>query len=293
MKPFLLRPLAGLLLALTAVLPLAAQTPEKDVVVIDAFARCREVPASYAEAVRQVVIAEFVHRNRQQVVDAALIPALAAGIAGPLPTTAVTASSDQAAFLAARRTPAMAEAGARFLLTGSITEYKFAHTELKNGKAGFRTTMTLLISGYDMKLGKEIPAHIFVLKGEAPVAEDADRAAVASLAGQLPYFIYNNFRFETVILQLASHNKKGALKECYIHCGSDRGVQQGDLFEVYEEIPIANVITRQQVGRLRVNEVTDTQVARCKVTKGAAEIEDAFKQGRPLTAISAGKALFF
>ena len=293
MKPTLLRPLALLLLALSGALPLSAQAPVKDVVVVEAFARSREVPAPYAEAIRQNVIVELTRHNRQRIVDAALVPALAAGAAGLPPTTEATAEADLAAFVAARRPAVMAEAGARFLLTGSVTGYRFEHVVPKEGKPLFRTTMTLLLTGYDMKLDKEIPLQIVLLKGEAPVAEDADRQAVTSLHGELTYYFYKHFRFETIILQLASFNKKGELKECYIHSGSDMGVAAGDLFEIFEEVPVGDITMRQPVGRLRVNSVTDRQVAKCKVTKGAREIEDAFKNGRPLIAVSSGKALFY
>ena len=71
------------------------------------------------------------------------------------------------------------------------------------------------------------------------------------------------------------------------------GVKPGDLFMVYEEVPIGGVMTRQKVGRLRVNDVENPDVARCKVTKGDAEIAGAFGAGRGLICVSDGKAFGF
>ncbi len=71
------------------------------------------------------------------------------------------------------------------------------------------------------------------------------------------------------------------------------GVKPGDLFMVYEEIPVGGVITRQKVGKLRVNDVGNPTVAKCKITKGNDEIADAFLAGRGLICVSDSKALFY
>lgn len=39
------------------------------------------------------------------------------------------------------------------------------------------------------------------------------------------------------------------------------------LFVVWEEVPTGGVPTRQKVGRLRVNDVQNPTVARCKITR--------------------------
>lgn len=64
------------------------------------------------------------------------------------------------------------------------------------------------------------------------------------------------------------------------------------LFVVWEEVPTGGVPTRQKVGRLRVNNMQNPTVARCKITRGDAEIADAFRAGRTLTCVSDGEALF-
>ena len=71
------------------------------------------------------------------------------------------------------------------------------------------------------------------------------------------------------------------------------GVKPGDLFMVYEEIPVGGVITRQKVGKLRVNDVSNPTVAKCKITKGNDEIADAFLAGRGLICVSDSPAIFY
>lgn len=46
-----------------------APLPEKEVVVVDLFARNRTVPAVYVEAVRQQVLSAFADRGRHRIVD--------------------------------------------------------------------------------------------------------------------------------------------------------------------------------------------------------------------------------
>ncbi|MFQ8803983.1 MAG: hypothetical protein ACLR8Y_01180 [Alistipes indistinctus] len=82
------------------------------------------------------------------------------------------------------------------------------------------------------------PDQVYQLRGDAPVAEDADRKALSTLYGQLEYYIDRNFKFETAILQLAPADPRKGVQELYIHSGTYMGVKPGDLFMVYEEIPV-------------------------------------------------------
>lgn len=274
----------------------AAQAPQKDIVVVDLFARNRTVPMAYAEDVRQQVMAAFADRGRQIVVDAATSGALAQpqgnwGFVDP-----TTAAANRNEFLQ-NRMQVMRDAGARYVVTGAIADYKFEHITLpavgKNPPTpGFRATFQVIISAYDLKTGKQIPDRLCTLKADARVAEDADKMAISTLRGQLLFYIDNSFKFETTILQLGDADSRKGVREVYIHSGSDMGVRNGDLFLVYEEIPIGGVFTRQNIGKLRVNDVENPSVAKCKITKGNDEIVKAFNEGRVLICISDGQALF-
>lgn len=274
-----------------------APLPEKEVVVVDLFARNRTVPAVYVEAVRQQVLSAFADRGRHRIVDGEAPGMLAGPPAGWGFVDPATVASVQSEFLQ-NRMQTMQDAGARYVVTGAIADYKFEHVSLpadskKTPRPGFRATFQVILSAYDLKLGVPVPDQVYQLRGDAPVAEDADRKALSTLYGQLEYYIDRNFKFETAILQLAPADPRKDVQELYIHSGTYMGVKPGDLFMVYEEIPVGGVITRQKVGKLRVNDVGNPTVAKCKITKGNDEIADAFLAGRGLICVSDSKALFY
>lgn len=267
--------------------------PQKDVVVIDFFARNRVVPMPYMEAIRDQVFAAFDHRRRHIIIDAETSRQLSTTVTGSGlidPTTAATAQSD---FIRSRMQN-MLDAGARYVVTGAVVDYKFEHIALKNSsKPGFRSSFFVVLSAYDLKLNRTIPDEQFIIKADAQIAENADKEAIATMGRSLSYYIDRHFRFETIIIELGPSNSKGVIKELYIHSGTEMGVEDGDTFNIYEEVPIGGVLTRQIVGRIRVNSVTDTAVAKCKITKGGDEIIDAFMNGRGMICVSDTKALFY
>lgn len=281
-----------------AALPAQTPAPEKETVVIDFFARNRAVPAPYAETLREHVLGGFADRGRHNVVDAGTVPVLAASAPGTGVTVPETAAADMAAYLELRA-PQAAAVGARYLIAGTIVDYKFEHVMLPSGdskkppRQGFKTTFGVVLSGLDLKLGERLPDEPFTLTASAPAATDADLAALARIRESLEYYIDRNFKFETLILELCPPDKKGRIRDLYIHSGTGMGVKNGDLFMVYEEVPIGGVMTHQKVGRLRVNDVENPEVARCRITKGDAEIAGAFRAGRGLICVSDGKAFGF
>lgn len=285
---------------LTAAAPLSAQdipAPEKETVVVDLFIRCNTVPVPYAEMLRAQVLGGFADRGRHILIDAGASRELAVQLPGTGLTTPATAGTDVAAFLQSRMPQALGT-GARYLVGGAIADYRFDHVQLpssdskKPPKTGFKATFRVLITGYDMKLQRPLSEGSYTLTATAPAAGDADKAALARIRGQLEYYIDNNFKFETDILELCPPDKKGRTRELFIHCGTDMGVKPGDLFMVYEEVPVGGVPTRRKIGKLRVNDVQNPTVARCKITKGDAEIAGAFRTGRTLVCVSDGEALF-
>lgn len=138
-----------------------------------------------------------------------------------------------------------------------------------------------------------IDDQFYDLTATAPIAQDADMAALARLRGSMDFYVSSRFKIETVILQLCPADRKGRIRELYIHSGNQTGVQNGDLFVVWEEVPIGGVISRQKIGKLRVNDATSPDVAKCKIAAGDQEIVQGLSQGRPMICISDGKVLFY
>lgn len=298
MKKILLICLLALLTSAISEAQTPVPAPEKEVVVVDLFARSRVVPAPYVEILRSYVLNAFVARGRHRVLEAQSVPELTTRIGGGDIVTPETAPAEMEAFLAGRA-PAAAAAGARYLVSGTITDYKFGHVDLpaadskKPPRPGFRASFRIVLSAVDLKLGVRLPDEPYELSATAPIAEDADRAALKRIVGQLEYYIDRNFKFETRILELCAPDKKNRFRELYIHSGTQMGVKTGDLFMVYEEMPVGDALIRQKIGRLRVTDVSNPGVALCKVAKGDAQIADAFLGNRTLICVSDGKAFGF
>lgn len=286
-------------LLLLAAIPVTAQTPapEKETVIVDFFSRNRMVPAPYAETLRGHVLGAFADRGRHNVIDAEASRALAASAPGSGITTPENAAADMGAFLELRAPQAAAD-GARYLVSGTIVDYKFEHVQLPPAdsktppRQGFKSSFRIVLSGLDLKLGKRLPDEPYTLTATAPAATDADMAALARIRSSLVFYIDRNFKFETLILDLCPPDKKGRIRELYIHSGTQMGVKHGDLFLVYEETAVGGVMMRRQVGRLRVNDVENPDVARCKIAKGEDEITEAFRAGRGLICVSDGQSFF-
>lgn len=273
-----------------------APAPEKEILIVDCFLRNRTAPLPYVETLRGEVLAAFVNRGRHNVLNGTqTMPSCPPGMEHTSPET-VSADLEKVFEM---RVPEAAAAGARYLICGAIVDYKFEHVMLPSPDSkkpplkGFKSSFRILISGFDLKLGERIPDEFYELTASAPIAEDADRAALGRLDGQIGYYIDRNFKFETQVLELCPPDKKGRIRELYIYCGTQMGVKVGDLFVVYEEVPIGGIMTRQKIGRLRVNDVNNPTVARCKIAKGDAEIIDAFTRHRVLICLSDGKAFGF
>lgn len=298
MKKSLLASCVALLLAAASPAQTPLPAPEKERLVVDLFLRVRNVPVPYVEALRTLVGEGFAARGRHEVIDAEAVRELMSAVPGSGVTTPETAAADQTAFLE-MRAPEAAATGARYLVSGTLADYRFAHAELpatdpkKPPRPGFRSTFRVVLSALDLKLGERLPDQMFELTATAPVAETADRAALERIRGQIEYYIDRNFKFETTILELCPPDRKGRVRDLYVHSGTRIGVKQGDLFLVYEEVPVGGVMTRQKVGRLRVTDVGNPDVARCRIAKGEAEIAAAFAAGRPLICVSDGKAFGF
>lgn len=290
-----MKPLLTFLLVLTLAGQAAAQAPlpagdgPKECIVIDYFAWARDVPPAYAEALRSRVIASFVARGREKVVDATTLRAWA-------PDGEIVAHPD--AILnpqretAQNRAEAIRSLGARYILSGTVTAYRFTHETTPDKKSRFRTQFVFTLSCLDLLTGESSAPEEFKADGRGEKADLADRNALESIPGQMIYYIDRNFKFSTAILQLGEPNAKGKLKELYVGCGSSIGVQRGDLFKVYLTTRIGDSPVQTQIGKLRAKEVCGEQVTLCAIASGAEAIAEAFTRGDRLTVISDSQALF-
>lgn len=263
---------------LSVVLALAAlaagAAPQKEIVLVDYFTRSLEVPVPYMEAVRGNVLAGFADRGRHEILDAESVREL-----------------DPYRKSEAEREESIRATGARYVVTGAVTDYVFRH-ETVGGKPRFVSALRLVLSGVDLKTGKTIEPEEFKLTGQGATAEEADAKALGGMQYSLLFYIDRRFKFESRVLRLAPLDAKGRQKELYIRCGDAMGVQRKDLFLVYLETDMDGAVAREQIGKLRVKEVLGDEVTKCTVVKGGEQIAAAFAAGRPLVVVSDSESLF-
>lgn len=289
MKTFLRILFCCVLLAPAAASAQQTAAPEREILIMDFFDRARIVPPPYAELLREHVMAGFAERGRHTLVDAEAHRELT-------PYSDPYRQQDEQA-LAQQRFDQMMEMGARYVVKGVIADYKFEHVTLpgdnkRQNIPGFQSSFRVILSAYDLKFGKQLPDEEYTLTGRAPLAEEADKAALAGIRAKMAFYINRYFKFETVILELGQPDRRGRIRELYIHSGTNMGVKPGDLFMVYEDIPVGGVMTRQKVGKLRVNDVQTSEVAKCKIASGDEEIVPSFRAGRSFVCVSDGQAFF-
>lgn len=275
--------------------PAAAQaqaSDKKETAVVDRFDRTREVPRIYRDIIRDKVISALIDRGRNIVVDGETMEVLDRSNGWSEWINDLSWMSRQQE-LTAERAALLDPENARYIITGAVLGYELNRKQ-DDDKNICHVTIRLALSGYDLKFGRSFAVQQFELTGEDPKPDEADRKAIASLTSRMiETFIDSNIRIECRILELCEATRRGTVKECYINAGTNLGTVVGDTFKVYREIPVGGTFTREQVGRLRINEVQTVDVSRCTISGGREQIISAIQAGETLIAVSEGKALFY
>jgi len=270
----------------------AQASDKKETAVVDRFDRTREVPRAYRDLIRDKVISALIDRGRNIVVDGETMQVLDRSNGWSEWINDLSWMSRQQE-LTAERAALLDPENTRYIITGAVLGYEL-HRKQDDDKNIYHATIRLALSGYDLKFGKSFTVQEFELKGEDPKPDEADRKAIASLTPRMvETFIDCNIKIECPILELCEATRRGVVKECYINVGTELGAAAGDTFKVYREIPVGATFAREQVGRLRINEVQTADVSRCTISGGREQIVSALQAGETLIAVSEGKALFY
>ena len=113
---------------------------------------------------------------------------------------------------------------------------------------------------------------------------DNPKAAIEALLSrcvnqdQLTILILNTFKAEGKVLQIEKGNGKKA-QTVYISLGSEDGIQEGQVLELYREIDIAGEISRKLVGEVEVIELLGATRSLAKVKKGGDVIQQVLAVG--------------
>ncbi|MDD4819658.1 MAG: hypothetical protein PHD21_02355, partial [Flavobacteriales bacterium] len=159
-------------------------------------------------------------------------------------------------------------------------------------KIRYTTNMKFVLSTYDMTNNLQLYTREFALSGSGNAPSVADQNAINNMRSSVRFYIEDNFKFRTKILELEKPDKKGKIKGLYINCGTTIGVKNGDLFIVYALDSIGGVETFRQIGRVRARIVMSDEVTFCSFSSGTTDIVAAYNGGATLMAVSAGEAIF-
>lgn len=191
------------------------------------------------------------------------------------------------------------ELGVDVLLEGHYNSLD-CQAKTKDGKTHYETASDFNLTLKNTETGEIIGTQNFKntwYSGET--AEESVTSALKEAIDDMRKFVDNNFKMEAIIKALDQvHPKKGA-KTVYISVGSDAGVRVGgggidsvlngsaaNMFDVFQEVMIANEPVAKKIGTLKAKEVMGANLTLCTVTKGGVEIQKAFEQNIKLTVVS-------
>lgn len=121
--------------------------------------------------------------------------------------------------------------------------------------------------------------------GNIRYVDKALSGAIDRLASRISEYYNHRYPLHGCIVE-RGEEKKDKQRTVYIDLGTGCRVGKGQQFNIYALKTIAWREARQEIGRLKVEEVMDDDLSLCKVTKGEKEIKAALDQEQTLVVSS-------
>jgi PPE-repeat protein len=260
--------MAALLLSVVG----AMAQDDKPSVLVEKFTNKSTANSSVCNAVQQAIVSGLVGTGRLTVVDA--------GTMADLPTV----KNDRLLFLN--------DNGIQWMVEGILNSVSSAHkSSTISGKTTYyyegdvNYTLTLI----NTETGVTAISETYIESSTGDSSDEAIRRAANDAKGRMNRFVQENFKVEATIKALDEvDNKKGA-KSCYISIGSDKGIEAGQIFEVFSQIEIAGEKVDKKIGEVKVQEVMSGTLSRCSVKNGGPAIKSAFENQQKITVRSRPK----
>ena len=175
--------------------------------------------------------------------------------------------------------------GADYLITGNVLSYNVASIKYEDGAVYWKTTMSYSLDVTNLKDGTKVSKTFKYDNSNYKYGFSQDKnASNEKLFNYIPMdmiiFGAETFPlFGQIVESDYQVDKKGKLKECYITLGSEDGVSEKLIFEVFlgKQVAGRNTTAKADVI-LQVVEVVAGDLARCKVTgKEAANVAAALE----------------
>lgn len=245
---------------------------DKPSVLVEKFTNKSTANSSVCNAVQQAIVSGLVGTGRLTVVDA--------GTMADLPTV----KNDRLLFLN--------DNGIQWMVEGILNSVSSAHkSSTISGKTTYyyegdvNYTLTLI----NTETGVTAISETYIDSSTGDSSDEAIMRAANDAKGRMNRFVQENFKVEATIKALDEvDNKKGA-KSCYISIGSDKGIEAGQIFEVFSQIEIAGEKVDKKIGEVKVQEVMSGTLSRCSVKNGGPAIKSAFENQQKITVRSRPK----
>ena len=245
---------------------------DKPSVLVEKFTNKSTANSSVCNAVQQAIVSGLVGTGRLTVVDA--------GTMADLPTV----KNDRLLFLN--------DNGIQWMVEGILNSVSSAHkSSTISGKTTYyyegdvNYTLTLI----NTETGVTAISETYIESSTGDSSDEAIMRAANDAKGRMNRFVQENFKVEATIKALDEvDNKKGA-KSCYISIGSDKGIENGQIFEVFSQIEIAGEKVDKKIGEVKVQEVMSGTLSRCSVKNGGPAIKSAFENQQKITVRSRPK----
>ena len=159
----------------------------------------------------------------------------------------------------------------------------------KPAEQSFKVLINVSLNLKDAHTDETLDSHIFnITDSDISWMSTADKAltdAMERLAKRISEYYNHLYPLHGSIVERAEE-KKDKQRTVYIDLGTGCRIVKGQQFNVYVLKTIAGREARQEIGRLKVEEVMGDDLSLCKVTKGEKEVKLSLDQGQTLVVIS-------
>lgn len=245
---------------------------EKTAVLVGKFVNKSTANNSVCNAVQQAVVSGLVGTGRLDVVDANTM------------TDLPTVKNDLLIYLN--------DNGITWLVEGTLNTVSSAYkSSTISGRTSYyyegnvNYTLTLINSA----TGITGISETYTNSSTGDSADEAISNAASSAKGRMERFVQNNFKVEATIKALEEVDAKKGVKSCYISSGSDNGIEDGQIFEVFARIQVAGEQVDKKIGEVKVKEVMSGTLSLCMVKSGGPAIKSAFDNQQVITVRSRAK----
>lgn len=250
----------------------ATAQDDKPTVLVGQFTNKSTANNAVCNTVQQGIVSGLVGTNRLTVVDAATL--------SDLPTV----KNDLLLYLN--------DNGIQWLVEGTLNTVSSARkSSTVSGKTttyyegNVNYTLTLINS----ETGVTSMSETYIDSSTGDSADEAIMRAASGGKGRMTRFVQENFRVEATIKALDEVDQKKGAKSCYISIGKDRGIEVGQIFEVFCRIQVAGEQVDKKIGEVKVQEVVSGTMSRCTVKNGGPAIKSSFENQQVITVRSRPK----